>query len=228
MIQSKLLILATSILLTSSVFAQSTFDISAGSSNSDYFFSTLAYRKQLANSLRIGIEVQAGAVRYRFIEAKPIREGYFTSVSVPMLIRLYERDKVRLDIYFRLGLRFQGVIDPDGNDKRDQKLTSTAFNAEPGLVITIPIHDRLMLHSGVTIPNVFELRPSFLYENNVSAILGGLAYQTSRKHVLFLKGLAGPAVGADGDSQKFLWSIQAGIRVPIGQSSNALVLEPSF
>ncbi len=233
MIQTKTILLAATALLlfiSSKNYGQNMLDISVGSSNSDYVFTTLAFRKQVSERFRIGLEVQAGSIRYRFIEAKPIREGYSTTISVPILYKLYETDNIRLDLYTRVGVRFQGVIDPDGNDERDETLTSTAINFEPGLMVSIPISEKWLIHSGITFPNFFELSPTFIFENHVSAITAGFSYKASENKVFFLKGLTGGAAGADGDSQKYSWSAQAGVRFLLGSKSkgNPRVLESSY
>ncbi len=218
------------LLLTSYSHGQNLIDFSIGSSNADHVLGTVAYRTQISERFRLGIEAQIGSVRYRFIEAKPIREGYSTMISVPVLYKLYETDHIRLDLYSRLGIRFQGVIDPDENDIRDETLSSTALHIEAGLVVSVPLSKKWMLQSGITIPNTFELDPQFLFENNTSAITTGFAYNASENKVLILKALAGSSAGADGDSQKFSWSVQVGIRFLIGKKINhsSLVLEPSF
>lgn len=221
---------ATVFLILTNVSAQTLLDVSGGSSNSDYVFTNLAFRKQINDRFRIGVEAQAGSVRYRFIEAKPIREGYSTMLSVPLLYRLYQTEHIRLDLYTRIGIRFQGVIDPDDNDERDQTLTSTALNVEPGLMVSVPISEKLQLHGGLTLPNIFELSPEFIYENNISAITGGASYRINDQKIFFIKALTGGAAGADGDSQKYSWSAQAGVRILLGKKpkGNPLVLESSY
>src|SRR6187551_1253076 len=149
--------------ITNISVGQNMLDFSIGTSNADYAFGTIAYRRQVTERFRLGLEIQFGSVRYRFIEAKPITEGYSTMISVPILYRLYETGHIRLDLYSRVGVRFQGVIDPDNNDVRDETLTSTAMNLEPGFMVSIPISKKWMIHSGVTLPNLFELSPEFLF-----------------------------------------------------------------
>ncbi len=210
--------------------AQTLLDVSAGSSSQDYFFTTLAFRRQFSDRFRLGLEAQLGTVRYRFIGARPIREGYSLALGVPLLYRLYQSEHIRLDLYTRVGVRFQGVIDPDGNDRRDQVLASTGVHFEPGLVVSAPLSERLTLHGGVTLPNVFEISPQFLFENNATALSAGLAYRSDARRVLFVKANTGPAAGADGDSQKYTWSVQAGIRWVVGKQTagKPLLLEPAY
>jgi hypothetical protein len=74
------------------------------------------------------------------------------------------------------------------------------------------------------------VRPSAIFENNSTTIHANLGYQASQRSVLFAKTLIGPAVGASGDSQKFVWSAQLGLRLKFGSSSkgNTLLMEPSY
>ncbi len=210
--------------------AQTMLDVSAGSSSQDYSFTTLAFRKGFSDRFRLGLEAQLGTVRYRFIGAQPIREGYSFALGVPLLYRLYESEHIRLDLYTRVGVRFQGVIDPDGNDRRDQVLASTGVHFEPGLVVSAPLGDRLTLQGGVTLPNVLEVSPQFLFENNATALSAGLAYRAGARRVLFVKANTGPSAGADGDTQKYTWSAQAGIRWVVGKAATGrpLLLEPAY
>jgi hypothetical protein len=224
------LLAAASLPLSGPLHAQHLFDVSAGSSSQDYFSATLAFRKAFSDRFRLGLEAQLGAVRYRFISAQPIRKGYSFFLGVPILYRLYQSEHIRLDLYTRVGVRFQGVIDPDGNDERDQVLASTGVHFEPGLVVSAPLSHRLTLQGGVTLPNVFEIAPQFLFENNATVLSAGLAYRATERRVFFVKASTGPAAGADGDSQKYTWSAQAGVRFRVGKqgTGNPLVLEPGY
>lgn len=224
------MVLTLTLFSTAWGYGQSLIDISVGSSNSDYVFTTLAWRKQVNDRLRFGIEAQIGAVRYRFIAAKAIRSGYASMVSVPLLYRLYQTDHIRLDFYSRIGFRFQSANNTREDGRQVEASRSTAVNVEPGLMVSIPLSQELAIHSGITLPNLFEITPDFIFENNVSAITGGISYRINERKIFFVKSLTGPAAGADGDSQKFLWSAQLGFRLILGAKSkgNPLVLESSF
>jgi hypothetical protein len=80
--------------------AQSLVDVSVGSSTQDRVSANVAYRYQVSDRFRIGLEAQYGAPRYRFVDAKPIREGFSTTFSVPLTYRLYE--KIKFDWIFML------------------------------------------------------------------------------------------------------------------------------
>jgi hypothetical protein len=82
----------------------------------------MEYSYQVSNKFRVGIERQYGAAKYRLIHAKPITTGYASSLGLPLTIRLYKKEQIRLDLYAKLGVRFQGALDPDNNDERDSVL----------------------------------------------------------------------------------------------------------
>jgi hypothetical protein len=211
------------------VSAQSMLDISVGTSHQDNFFTNAAYRYQVSDKFRIGFETQYGAPKYRFVEAKPIREGYSGTVSVPLTLRLYEKEQIRLDFYTKIGMRFQGVLDPDNNSNRDSILSSTAFVFEPGLLVTVKLNEKLNFQSGVTFPAIIQTGPSSIFENVYPGLLHlGANYQSTEKRIVFAKALFGGAVGGNGDTQKFGWSLQAGLRFNFGQKTSASFVEPTF
>jgi hypothetical protein len=217
-------------LLSGSVAAQNLFDISVGISNQDRFATQIAFRRQVSTRLRIGVEGQLGQPRYRFIDAKPITTGYFSQISLPTSVRLYESSPMRLDFFAKPGLRFQGVIDPDENDTRDSLLSSTTATIDVGLLATVMVSEKFHFQGGITFPTVFQLRPSSLFESNTTALHGSLSYRMRPNSIFFVKTQIGNAFGGDGDTQKFLWTLQTGVRFAIGKSQrdNPLVLEPSM
>ena len=209
--------------------AQSILDISVGTSHQDKFFGNLAYRYQINEKLRIGFESQFASPKYRFIDAKVIKTGYVATTSIPLTVRLYQKQQIRLDLYTRVGARFLGVIDPDGNDKPDSVLNATAFVFESGLLITVQLNDGLNFQSGFTFPVFYQIQPSGLLENVYVPIVHlGLNQKIGSKNVLFIKTAFGAAVGGDGDTQKFGKTIQAGIRFNLGSKKNPTFVEPSF
>ncbi|MGB3753119.1 MAG: hypothetical protein WA954_04380 [Parerythrobacter sp.] len=209
--------------------AQSFTDVTFGTSKQDRAFVNLAYRYQFSDAFRAGIELETGLVNYRFIGAKVIDEGVSTTVSLPTLLRLYQQDNFRLDLYSKVGARFQSV---STNYEREEALpanTSFGFIVEPGLAVTYLLGDRLSLQSGVTLPLVFEASPEFIFENNVTNLFANLGYQLGKNSVFLLKTSTGPAAGASGDSQKYVWSAQAGLRFLFGGGTRASIIpEPSF
>jgi hypothetical protein len=223
------LIVLSILLFADRMAAQSMVDISVGTSHQDNFFTNIAYRYQVSEKFRIGFEAQYGAPKYRFVEAKPIREGYSGTVSVPLTLRLYEKEQIRLDFYTKVGMRFQGILDPDKNDKRDSILNSTAFAFEPGLLVTVMVNEKLNFQSGITFPVLFQTSPSSIFENVYPGMIHlGVNYKSSEKRTVFVKTLFGGATGGDGDTQKFGWSLQAGLRFNFGQKPSSSFVEPSF
>jgi hypothetical protein len=124
----------------------------------------------------------------------------------------------------------QGVIDPDENDIRDSILNSAAAHIEPGMAITFKASERVHLLTGISFPILLQLRPGFVFENNFSAIRGGLSFQASKRGVLYAQAYTGPATGASGDTHKYHWGVQAGLRLKLGRKDgdNALFISPSF
>jgi hypothetical protein len=94
----------------------------------------------------------------------------------------------------KLGARFQGVIDPDGNDQRDSILASTAVLAEVGFFVNIPLSERIHLQSGISFPIAYEIAPLPVLEYQWTNIHAGVSYAFPHQ-VLFLKGSMGSAIG---------------------------------
>ncbi|MFN5070446.1 MAG: hypothetical protein ACK5FC_11225 [Bacteroidota bacterium] len=211
--------------------AQSIVDISGGASSMDNYFTNLSYRRQVSDNFRIGFELQYGSPKYRFVEAKPFEKGYAWSLSVPLSFKLAEQERIRLDGFVRPGFRFQGIIDPDNNGIEDSLLNSRAVLFEAGLLVNVKLTEKLNLSSGVLLPTAFEIAPTSLFEYmGTPNFTGGLSYLASPKTIVFIKGMTGPAFGASGDTYKYIWSAQAGVRFALGKNptTKSLLLEPSF
>lgn len=227
----KTLILVSFLIFGQTLQAQTFADFSVGTSKQDQLFLNLALQKQFSDKFRAGIEIQTSAVNYRFIGAKVIDEGNSTSISLPSSFKLYQQDKLRLDFYSRFGLRFQSVGDSYAQEKVLQESSSVGFNAELGLLVTVLLSDKFNIQSGFTLPNVFEVTPEFIYENNVTNLFANIGYRLSDKSTFVFKANAGPAAGASGDSQKFIYGLQAGIRFAFGKSAvnnSALRIDPTY
>jgi hypothetical protein len=211
--------------------AQSIVDISGGASSMDNYFTNLSYRRQVSDNFRIGFELQYGSPKYRFVEAKPFEKGYAWSLSVPLSFKLAEQERIRLDGFVRPGFRFQGIIDPDNNGIEDSLLNSRAVLFEAGLLVNVKLTEKLNLSSGVLLPTAFEIAPTSLFEYmGTPNFTGGLSYLASPKTIVFIKGITGPAFGASGDTYKYIWSAQAGVRFALEKNptTKSLLLEPSF
>jgi hypothetical protein len=211
--------------------AQSLIDVGFGASNMDNFFTNLAYRYQVNDNFRIGLETQFSSPKYRFVEAKPFEKGYATTISIPLSFKITEQDRIRLDGFVRPGLRFQGIIDPDNNGMEDSLFNSRAVLFEAGLLVNVKLTEKLNLSSGILLPAAFEIAPTSLFEYmGTPNFIGGLSYLASPKSIVFLKGITGPAFGASGDTYKYILSVQAGVRFAFGKNPNSksLLIEPSF
>ena len=205
----------------SGLHAQTLLDFSIGTTLQDRFAVQVALHQQFSPAFRAGLEVQYGAVQYRFIEARPINEGYATQFSIPLTLRLAQQKNIQLYGTFKTGIRLQGIIDPDNNDVRDSILNSTAWINELGFLVNFRLSERLDLQSGVSFPVGFELAPSALFEYQWTNIHAGLSYQLD-PFVLWVRGTAGPSFGAEGDTYKFMWGLQVGLRWMLGpQTHNA-------
>lgn len=211
------------------VSGQSFVEFSAGSSFKDRFDAQIALRKQFTPKFRAGLELQYGSPQYRFVGAKPIREGYSYSFSLPLSFRLAEEENMQLYGVGRVGARFQGIIDPDENDMRDSILGSTAFITEFGLLTSFELNEKINLQSGMTFPIAYELSPESLQEFLwIKLHLGGSV--TRNRSTFFLHTNAGHAFGASGDTYKFIWSAKIGIRYAFGETGNSTdsFIDPSF
>jgi len=227
----KICIALLSILSIQKADAQSLVDIGVGASTMDRYFTDLAYRHQINDNFRVGFEIQYGFPKYRFVEAKPFEKGYAWSLSIPLSFRIAEQERIRLDGFVRPGFRFQGIIDPDNNGMEDSLLNSRTVLFEAGLLVNVKLTEKLNLSSGVLLPTAFEIAPTSLFEYmGTPNFTGGLSYLATKKSIVFVKGITGPAFGASGDTYKYIWSLQAGVRLAFGKNTTAksLILEPSF
>jgi hypothetical protein len=217
------------LLFASKISAQSMVDFSVGTSRQDAVFANLAYRYQVSEKFRIGVEAQFGSPSYRFIDAKLIKKGTASTISVPLTLRIYEKEQIRLDFYSKIGLRFLSTDEIDLGNKLGGDRSSTAMVFEPGLLVTVKLSDELNLQSGLTLPTIFQVSPSSLLENLYPLLIHlSLNKQIGSNKTLFVKTAFGSATGGSGDTQKFNTSVQAGIRLNFGKKENPSFVEPSF
>lgn len=210
--------------------AQTYLDLGMGVSDRDQPFFNTSVRKQFSDKLRAGIEIQTGIINQRFIGGKFIDEGNSTSISLPFLFKIYQDDRLRLDFYARTGMRLQSVSSSIADSRDLEDNGSFAYSFEPGMVVSLPITNRLNVQGGFTLPIIIESSPVALFENNITNVFANFGYQLSDKSILMLKANTGPGVGASGDSQKYTWSLQAGIRFLLrGKTqSTSLIIDPSY
>jgi hypothetical protein len=204
-------------------------DLSVGTSLQDNVSGNIALRYQKNERFRIGVELQSAAPKYRFINAKPIREGYAFKFVIPTAYKLYTKDRLRLDLITSAGVRGQGVLDPDNNDKRDSLLNSTAIILNGGLIVRIDLDDRVGLQSGIMIPFVMQISPKSGFEAlHGPMINAGADYKTTEQGSLFFNSQIGAAFGANGDTYKYSWSLQIGYRHAFGSQIPVRFVDPTF
>jgi hypothetical protein len=202
-------------------------DVSVSTSLQDKFANNLALRYQVSPRFRMGVEVQTAIPKYRFIDAKPIREGYAFKFLLPTTTRLYQKEKLRLDLIGTVGFRRQGVLDPDNNDTRDSILNGPAAIINTGLAVSSAITDRFALQGGILVPVIFQIQPSSLFEAiHGPMINAGFSYKTTEKTAFFMNSQIGGATGAGGDTYKYSWSLLAGVRFGFNEFDH--VVEPTF
>jgi len=225
-----ILIILIAISAHSYLSAQTYVDVSTGISNRDNGLLNVSIKKQFTEKFRAGIEFQTGNIDYRFIGGKLIENGTATSVSIPVTWRIFEDDRVRLDLYSRAGIRLQSVPSSDAEAFLLEDNSSFAYFFEPGLMVSMPLSERLNVQGGFTLPLIFESSPVGLFENNVTNLFVNTGYKLSEKSILLFKANTGPAAGASGDSQKYTWSLQAGLRFLIGGKvqKSSLIIDPSY
>lgn len=218
------------LIATSITWGQGLLDVSFGSSFQDDLVGQITYSQQFSKKFRAGIGVQYGAPSYRFVGAKPFQDvGYSYTIAAPLTLELVRQEKIQLLGLLKLGVRFQGVNDPLANDIPDSIFASTAVLGEIGLLVNVPISERVNIQSGVSFPIVYEVSPNSLLEYQFTSIHAGVSYALKRQ-VFFFKGNMGAAFGASGDTYKFIWMAQAGVRFQFGESKspNTRFIETSF
>jgi hypothetical protein len=201
------------------IYGQTTLDFSVGSSFQDNFNAQIAIRNQFNPRFSGGFEYQTGMPRYRFVGTKVMREGYTHSLSLPVSYLIQNQEKIQLYGIGRLGVRFQGIIDPDNNDMRDSILASTAALGEFGLISTFKASEKVNLQGGMTFPIAYEISPLTVMEYMwVKLHIGGST--TKDKTTFYAHYNIGAAFGASGDTYKYIWSLELGARYAFGEKKN--------
>ena len=195
--------------------AQHILDLSVGTSFQDHANAQMAFRRQIGDRFQTGIELQYGLPKYRFVETKAMRAGYAMTASAPFSLRLALEDNIQLYGIGRVGARLQGIIDPDDNDMQDSTLASSALVTEIGLITTFKAGDKINVQGGMSFPMAFEVSPLSLQEYTWVKIHLG-ASRDWDTHTFFAHGNIGSAFGASGDTYKYIWSLEAGVRFHFG------------
>lgn len=203
------------------IHAQSFLDLAFGASRTDYQHWNLRASTSVGDRWQLGIEFQAFDYRYRFIDARPVTDGFAGQVRGFTAFKIAESDRLRFDAFLKPGVRY--IQAPDGPQPFDQYAfqNSWAVTVDPGLVVTWQAFDKLSLHTGVNARTVIQVQPLALAEQLPSSlILFGGIYALAPRWSLFAAGNTGPMNGASGDSQKYNWEASFGIRFSIATSPN--------
>lgn len=228
-ILSVLLFFISMFFTTEFCYSQTSVDASIGSSFQDDFNAQFTLRKEFSSRLRAGFEFQYGSPKYRFVSTKVMTEGYSYSFSLPVSYLITAKESIQLFGIGRVGARFQGIIDPDNNDMRDSVLASTALISEFGLISSFGISEKVNLQSGISFPIAYELSPNSLTEYTWVKLHFGGSWAV-KQNTFFLHANIGNAFGASGDTYKYIWSTELGIRRSFGESKNdeSKLIQPSF
>lgn len=201
-------------------------EIRLGTSQADTVEGIGVYRHPLWDGVQAGLQVSYGRYRNRFIDARQVTLGNVFQIETPLMFRLADNGGLlRLDGFLNPGLRFMSA--PEATPWKDYAFQpSLAATFAPGLLATLRVSDSLHLHFGAASPIVLQLSPSFVEEQYVTMqILTGASYALSDSLATYLRIPFGPTVGASGDTEKFVWAIQAGLRWQF-DGNRAALLEP--
>ena len=206
------------------VRAQAILDLSVGSSFQDNFNSQLAIRNQFGSKFQAGFEFQYGIPKYRFIETRELRDGYTLAITLPGALQIQNDENIQLYVVGRLGMRFQG-----DNESGDSSRSSSAILYEVGLLTTFRVFENVQMQSGISLPSAYEISPSEISEYTWSKLHLGASSKLNGL-TLFVHTNIGAAFGASGDTYKYIWSAEAGVRIPFGELKNSAfkLIHPSF
>lgn len=204
-----------------SASAQWSVDIQGGSSKQDYQNWILRGTIQLSERTTVSIESKNSDYRYRFIDARRVERGYSGQLSLSLAYRLHETEHLRLEGFLKPGIRYINFNEDDPQPFEFYSFSdSYALTFQPGLIVSIKSTDKLWLHTGINLFTSFQISPATLYEQFPSSLLlAGFSQQLGEQWVLFSNNMAGPASGASGDTEKFYWETNLGLRWCFGKPS---------
>lgn len=199
-------------LLPGKTLAQISFDLLLGASRQDYSNTTFRLNYQLNEVWRIGGEFQGSDYRYRFVDARRMTDGFASETCVFALRRLAENDRIRLDFFTKVGWRSVQASDEPQEVIYDFE-NSSALRVDPGLLVTVKASERFFWHTGVRLPITYQLNPEPLGEQLQSnfIMLGG-SYTLTERWTLLANGFTGATFGAGGDTEKYMWRADVGLR----------------
>lgn len=211
-------VFSTILLLSLAIFSfgQLSTDLQVGTSQSDYSHTTLRLNYQLNNTWRIGADFQGADYRYRFIDARPIENGFSGAFKAFGLANVANNEFIRFDIGTKVGLRLVTASDePQDFNYTFENSVSTII--EPLAIATVKTSEKLYVHAGMNMRMVLQHVPTFVFEQFPSGlILFGGSYALSDKWILYTNNHFGAMAGASGDTEKAHWSTSVGIRYNFG------------
>lgn len=199
--------------------AQTDLDLTFGASKADYSATVIRATHKINNGLRLGVSYQFSDYRYRFINARPVSDGFAGTASLILVGRLAESDNIRLDGFFNPGFRIVQLPDDDPQEFENYVFEegSRAITLDPGLLITITASEKLAFHTGINMHMAFQSSLEPIFEQFPSIrIKAGVSYKLAESWALFATGDTGPMSGASGDSEKYFWQLAFGLRYRIG------------
>ncbi len=224
------LLLLLFIPLTWQLKAQTDLDLTFGASKADYSVTVIRATHKVNDGLRLGASYQFSDYRYRFINARPVSDGFAGTARLILVGRLAESDNIRLDGFLNPGFRIVQLPDDDPQPFENYSFEEAgqAITLDPGLLITIMASEKLAFHTGFNMHMAFQTSPEPLFEQFPSVrIKAGASYRLGNSWALFTSGETGPMSGASGDSEKYFWQIAFGLRYRLG-SADASLLHVGF
>jgi hypothetical protein len=201
--------------LLSPVFGQLDLDFNAGTSKADFAFSNVRLSGELKAGLRLGASLELANYRYRFIDARPVSDGFAGTLRLLLVGKLAEKGRLRLDGFLKPGYRYLNPNEANQEFFHDFQ-PSHAFILEPGVLVTIKANEKWNFHTGVNMHMAWQLSPEPIFEQFPSSrLLAGSSYRLHDRWALFATSQVGPMSGASGDSEKFFWQMAVGLRVSL-------------
>ena len=209
------------------VSSQVNLDLEFGSSRADYGHWELGINHAISTKWRIGAEFQASDYRYRFIDARAVRNGFAGQFRLLLMGRMAESELLRLDFFAKPGFRYTAAGEEGEQFFENYDFqNSMALTLDPGILVSIKVRENLNFHTGLNMHTVLQIQPEAILEQYPSSfLLAGASWSPAKRWVLFSKNSVGPAAGASGDTRKFFWESSLGIRFILGSpDSQSLIL----
>lgn len=192
--------------------------LTAGASFSDRDFAMgeLSYLLHM-ETLRLGLQLQAGAIRNASVFGQVREGGLRLRVRVPVLIRLAQLSSIRLD----------SVIAPGYRLLNTEEASASALTAELGLLATFSLHEKWRLFTGFTLPFAVDLNG----DNELARFPGitlsaGLLYNWTDRFALILQGHASAPEGYNGDGEKSVFEASLLFQFSFGDRGTSTAVIP--